>query len=193
VTPLDPRTTALVLIDLQNGILSMPIAPRGGAEVLAAGKELARRFRAAGAPVVLVRVGWSGDGRDALSQPVDQPRPTPPGGYPAGWSELADGLSGPADITILKRQWGAFHGTELDLQLRRRGVSTIVLGGVATNFGVESTARQAWELGYAIILAEDVTASASADMHQFSIDRIMPRIARISPSDALTFDPVKEP
>jgi nicotinamidase-related amidase len=185
---LDPRTTALVLIDLQNGILSMPIAPRSGGEVLAAGKALARRFRAAGAPVVLVRVGWSEDGRDALRQPVDQPRPTPPGGYPTGWSDLADGLAEPSDIIILKRQWGAFHGTELDLQLRRRGVSTIVLGGVATNFGVESTARQAWELSYAVVTAEDVTASASADMHQFSIEKIMPRIARVSRSDALTFE-----
>ena len=188
MTSLDPRNTALVLIDLQNGILSMPIAPRGGAEVLAAGKELARRFRAAGAPVVLVHVGWSGDGRDALSQPVDQPRPTPPGGYPKEWSGLADGLAEPSDIIVLKRQWGAFYGTELDLQLRRRGVSTIVLGGVATNFGVESTARQAFELGYAIVVAEDVTASASADMHQFAIERIMPRIARVSRSDELSLE-----
>lgn len=188
MTPLDPKTTALVLIDLQNGILSMPIAPRGGAEVLAAAKELARRFRAARAPVVLVRVGWSEDGRDALSQPVDQPRPSPPGGYPEGWSDLAEGLAQSGDIVILKRHWSALYGTELDLQLRRRGVSTIVLGGVATNFGVESTARQAWEHGYAVIVAEDVTASASAEMHQFSIERIMPRIARVSRSDALTFE-----
>lgn len=188
MTPLDPKTTALVLIDLQNGILSMPIAPRGGAEVLAAAKELARRFRAARAPVVLVRVGWSEDGRDALSQPVDQPRPSPPGGYPEGWSDLAEGLAQSGDIVILKRHWSALYGTELDLQLRRRGVSTIVLGGVATNFGVELTARQAWEHGYAVIVAEDVTASASAEMHQFSIERIMPRIARVSRSDALTFE-----
>jgi nicotinamidase-related amidase len=137
---------------------------------------------------VLVRVGWSADGRDAPRQLVDQPRPTPPGGYPAGWSDFADGLVEPGDILILKRQWGAFHGTELDLQLRRRGVSTIVLGGVATNFGVESTARQAWELGYAIIIAEEATAGVTADMHQFSIEKIMPRIARVSRSDALAFE-----
>jgi nicotinamidase-related amidase len=188
MNPLDPRATALVLIDLQNGILSMPLAPRGGAEVLAAGKGLAQRFRAAGAPVVLVRVGWSADGGDALRQPVDQPRPAPPGGFPAGWSDLADGLAEPGDILVFKRQWGAFYGTDLDLQLRRRGVATIVLGGVATNFGVESTARQAWELGYRLIILEDVAASMSADMHAFSIEKIMPRIAMVSRSDALAFE-----
>ena len=56
-----------------------------------------------------------------------------------GWSELADGLAAAGDIVITKRQWGAFHGTELDLQLRRRGIRGIVLGGIATNFGVEFT------------------------------------------------------
>jgi nicotinamidase-related amidase len=188
MNPLDPRATALVLIDLQNGILSMPLAPRDGAEVLAAGEGLAQRFRAAGAPVVLVRVGWSADGGDALRQPVDQPRPAPPGGFPAGWSDLADGLAEPGDILVFKRQWGAFYGTDLDLQLRRRGVATIVLGGVATNFGVESTARQAWELGYRLIILEDVAASMSADMHAFSIEKIMPRIAMVSRSDALAFE-----
>ncbi len=191
MSPLDPRAAALVLIDLQNGILSMPLAPRGGAEVLAAGTGLARRFRSVGAPVVLVRVGWSADGADALRQPVDQPRPAPPGGFPAGWSDLADGLAEPGDILVFKRQWGAFYGTELDLQLRRRGVATIVLGGVATNFGVESTARQAWELGYRLVILEDVAASVSAEMHAFSIEKIMPRIAMVSRSDALTFEPVE--
>jgi nicotinamidase-related amidase len=137
---------------------------------------------------VLVRVGWSDDGGDALRQPVDQPRPAPPGGFPAGWSDLADGLAEPGDILVFKRQWGAFYGTDLDLQLRRRGVATIVLGGVATNFGVESTARQAWELGYRLIILEDVAASMSADMHAFSIEKIMPRIAMVSRSDALAFE-----
>lgn len=187
MTPLDPRTTALVLIDLQNGIVAMPLAPRGGAEVLAAGAALARRFRAAGAPVVLVSVGWSADFADAPRQPVDQPAPRPPGGLPAGWSDLAEGLAGPGDIMIVKRQWGAFYGTALDLQLRRRGVTTIVLAGIATNFGVESTARQAWELGYRLIVVEDAAASASAEMHAFSIEKIMPRIATVSRSDALVF------
>ena len=76
---LDPRTTALVLIDLQKGIVARPVVPHSGPEVLKAAKELAEKFRRAGAPVVLVNVGFSPDRKDALRQPVDQPPPIPPG------------------------------------------------------------------------------------------------------------------
>jgi nicotinamidase-related amidase len=181
------RTTALVLIDLQNGILGMSLAPRSSADVLAAGKALAARFRDAGAPVVLVQVGWARDFADALRQPVDRPMPRPEGGLPAGWSDLADGLAQPGDIRITKRQWSAFHGTELDLQLRRRGITTIVLGGIATNYGVESTARQAWELGYEVVLAEDACAGVSAELHDMAVQQVFPRIARVSQSAAIDF------
>jgi len=139
------NTTALVLIDLQKGIAGRDLAPYTGEQVVTTCKELAERFRHAGAPVVLVNVAFSNDFKDALRQEVDQPFPLPPGGLPADFSELADGLAKPGDILITKRQWGAFYGTEMDLQLRRRGVETVVLGGIATNFGVESTARQTWE------------------------------------------------
>jgi nicotinamidase-related amidase len=184
---LDPKTTALVLIDLQKGILAMPLAPRAGTEVASRAASLALRFRAAGAPVVLVRVGWTGDYADALSQPVDQPMPRAPGGLPAAWSALIDGLAEPQDILILKRQWGAFYGTDLDLQLRRRGIKTIMLGGVATNFGVESTARQAWEHGYAVVLAEDACTSVGAELHEMAVRYIFPRISRVVQSDSIAF------
>jgi len=184
---LDPETTALVLIDLQNGIIGMPLAPRSGPQVLAAGKELARRFRAAGAAVVLVNVGWSADFADALRQPVARPMPRPPGGLPAGWSDLAEGLPEASDIRITKRQWGAFHGTELDLQLRRRGIGTIVLGGIATNFGVESTARQAWEHGYEVVVVEDAAAALSAEMHAFAFGEILPRISNTAHAGDIAF------
>ena len=177
---LDPNTTALVLIDLQKGVIGRPLAPRSGADVLKTSRELAERFRHAGAPVVLVNVGWSPDFKDALRQPVDQPMTPSASGFPADFMELADGLEKPGDLRITKRQWGAFHGTELDLQLRRRCIQTIVLGGIATNIGVESTARQAWEHGYSIILAEDATSGQSVEMHRFSIENILPRISRIS-------------
>jgi nicotinamidase-related amidase len=179
---LDPQTTALVLIDLQKGIVGRELAPHSGANVVRVGRELAGRFRAAGAPVVLVNVAFSADFKDAPRQPVDQPMPVPPGGFPADFSELADGLAEAGDILITKRQWGAFHGTELDLQLRRRGIRTIVLAGVATGIGVESTARAAWEHGYAVVIAEDATSSATVALHKFSIANILPRIARVSTS-----------
>ena len=169
---LDAATTALVLIDLQKGIVSRAVAPHSGSDVLKTSIELAGRFRLAGATVVLVNVGFSPDFKDTLRQPVDQPPAIPPGGYPAGFMKLADGLAQSGDLRITKRQWGAFHGTELDLQLRRRGIQTIVLGGIATHAGVESTARQAWENGYAVVLAEDATSGISAEMHEFAIKNI---------------------
>lgn len=184
---LDPRSTALVLIDLQNGIIGAPLAPRSGPGVLACAAAFAKRFRAAGAPVVLVHFALADDYADALRQPVDQPTPLPQGGLPAGWSDLGAGLAEAGDIGITKRQWGAFYGTDMDLQLRRRGIQTIVLGGIATNFGVELTARQAWEHGYELVLAEDATSSTSAELHGFSIKYILPLIARVTQTSDIGF------
>ena len=184
---LDPRSTALVLIDLQNGIIATKLAPRSGLDVLAAAAALATRFRAAGAPVALVHFALADDYADWLRQPVDQPTHLPAGGLPGFWSALAHGLAEAGDIVITKRQWGAFHGTELDLQLRRRGIQTIVLGGLATNFGVESTARAAWEHNYAVVLVEDATASTSAELHDFAIRSILPQIARVTQTSEIGF------
>src|ERR1700744_2972722 len=99
----DPRTTALVLIDLQNGVVAMPLAPRSGTAVLAESKTLAERFRAAGALVVLVQVGWAADFADGPPQHVDEPFRLPAGGLPDNWATLADGLARPTDIVVTKR------------------------------------------------------------------------------------------
>ncbi len=184
---LDPRSAALVLIDLQAGIVGMTLAPRSGPEVVETARSLAERFRAAGAPVVLVRVTWAADYADAPGGLVDQVGSRPPGGLPAAWSALVEGLVQPQDIVVTKRQWGAFTGTDLDLQLRRRGIGTIVLGGIATNFGVESTARHAWELGYNVVVAEDCCTTASVELHDTAIRVIFPRIARVVNSADVSF------
>ncbi len=177
---LDPRTTALVLIDVQKGVLSMPLAPHGAAQVVQNAARLGLHFDEVGALVVLVHVAFSGAAVDRLSQPVDAASPAPTGSLPADWAEFAPEIAAlRAGVVITKRQWGAFYGTELDLQLRRRGVATIVLAGVATNFGVESTAREAWQHNYAVVVAEDAVTSLGEDLHRFSIDKILPRIARV--------------
>lgn len=183
---LDPATTALVVIDLQKGIVSRDTAPHKAPEVVARCSELAARFRAKGAPVVLVHVAFSADDGDRLKPPADGAPPvTLP--IPKEFSELVPELQqAPSDIDIIKKQWGAFYGTPLDLQLRRRHVRTIVLGGIATNLGVESTARDAWEHGYHLVFVEDAMASFSTEWHSFAVKNIFPRIGRVrSTADVL--------
>lgn len=176
---LDPLTTALVLIDLQKGIVSRDTKPHTSAEVVARCSELAARFRANGSPVVLVHVAFSDDDGDRLKPPADGAPPvTLP--IPKEYSELVPELKqAPSDIDVVKKQWGAFYGTQLDLQLRRRGVRTIVIGGIATNFGVESTARDAWERSYQLVFVEDAMASFSEEWHRFSVENIFPRLGRV--------------
>ncbi len=175
---LDPKQTALVLIDLQKGILGRQTAPHSASDVLVRSVRLAERFRVAGGLVVLVHVSFSADGGDRLTPPTDDP--PPPATTQPGWDEISPDLGpDPKDIVITKRQWGAFYGTQLDLQLRRRGIRTIVIGGIATNFGVESTARDAFEHGYALIFVEDAMAGLSSEAHSFAVETIFPRIGRI--------------
>jgi nicotinamidase-related amidase len=176
---LDPETTALVLIDLQRGIAARNTMPYAAKDVITNCARLTERFRALGSPVMLVRVSFSPDGRDQLTPPVDQvtwsaePRP-------AGWDEIVPEIGPRAgDHVITKRQWGAFYGTDLDLQLRRRGVNTIVIGGIATNFGVESTARDAFERHYSLVFVEDGMSSLSEGAHEFAVTTIFPRIGRV--------------
>jgi nicotinamidase-related amidase len=175
---LDPEHTALVVIDLQKGIVGTPAAPHDTASVVAKAAELAEACRARGAFVALVHVGPSADGRDGLRPIVDQPAPWQ--NPSPGWDEFVPEL-GPkdGDHIVRKRQWGAFYGTDLDLQLRRRRIRTIILCGISTNFGVESTARDAYERGYQQIFVEDACSARAAEDHAFVFRVVFPRIGRI--------------
>lgn len=178
---LDPRSSALVLIDLQHGIVAGDKGPRSGEQVVETAKSLADRFRAAGAPVILVHVAFAPG--NSPSRKVDNL--TLPETSPPGFETLVDGLYHEGDIVVLKHHWGAFTGTDLDLHLRRRGVRTLVLAGIATNFGVESTARSAWELSYDIVVVEDACTSRSAALHEFAVANILPQIARLVSADGV--------
>lgn len=177
---LDPATTALVLIDLQKGTLAMPMAPYGAAEVVANAARLVDAFAASGAIVIQVHVAFSPDMSDRPGQDVDVPLSLPPGALPADFSALAPDLAArPAHAVIVKRQWSAFYGTELDLQLRRRRITHVVIGGVMSNFGVESTARDAWQHDYSVVVAEDAASAPDAAMHAFAMEKVLPRVSRV--------------
>ncbi|MEZ6874590.1 hydrolase [Enterobacter sp. KBR-315C3_2022] len=179
---LDAAKTALVVIDLQEGILPFAGGPHGADKVVSRAARLAEKCRAAGAPVVMVRVGWSADFAEALKQPVDAQAAAH--ALPDNWWTYPASLGKrDTDIEVTKRQWGAFYGTDLELQLRRRGIDTIILCGISTNIGVESTARNAWELGFNLVIAEDACSAASADQHQGSMTNIFPRIGRVRSTD----------
>ncbi|MFF3888539.1 isochorismatase family protein [Streptomyces sp. NPDC001914] len=166
---LDPARTALVLVDLMERIVALPLEPNKGTEVLATSEELAETFRKAGALVVLIRVERSGVAEQ------------PPG------SGLVPGLVAEGDLEIVKRTIGGFQGTGLDERLREHGVSTLVFGGIATNLGVESTARAAVDLGYDLVFVEDAMAAFTAAEHDASVRLDFPRLGTVVTAGEVRF------
>ncbi len=175
---IDKASTALVIIDLQKGIASRETAPTDSKTIIENTVRLANEFRKNKMPVILVNVAPKPAER--LNPPADEVWAGSTN-MPADWTEIIEPLkeNSSEDIFITKRQWGAFYGTDLELQLRRRGIKTIVLGGIATNYGVESTARNAYEHGYSQIFVEDAMGSMSKEMHDFSINHVLKRIGLV--------------
>lgn len=170
----DFQKTALVLIDLQKGIVSMA----GGQAVVSNAVRLVQLFRQKGGFLCFVNVAFH-DGRDRLNPPTDNPAAAP--AKPAAdWAEFVPELGvRPDDYVVTKRQWGAFFGTDLDLQLRRRGIDTIVLGGISTNIGVETTAREAFQYGYGQIFITDAMKATTPQEHDATCSTIFPRIGKV--------------
>src|SRR5205814_1651164 len=166
LSTLDP-CTALVLIDLQRGITTL-VGPDVLTQPLAHAAGLAAAFRSRQLPVVLVRVAFATDFADAPRNRTDARRPA--ANPSADWTRLLPELNQqPTDIVVTKHQPGAFYGTDLDLHLRRRGVTGVVLGGVATSLGVESTARAAYDHGYNVTFAGDAMTDPDPHAHNHSI------------------------
>lgn len=178
---LDIATTALLMVDLQKGIVPNKLAPHTGEQVVTNAVRLADRFRAKGGLVVWIRVDFGPNNvimpNPELDKPIHSQRP-------ADWTELVPELKvQPNEIVVTKHQWGAFYNTDLDVQLRRRGIRTLVLGGIATNMGVESTARCAFERCYEQVFVEDAMSSFSAEWHDFPIKNIFIRMGRVRSTD----------
>ncbi|MGO9045364.1 MAG: MFS transporter [Xanthobacteraceae bacterium] len=167
-------TSALVVIDLQKGIVGLPSAHPVG-EIVSRAARLARAFRERDLPVVLVNVAGRAPGRTEI-----QLNFTPP----ADWTEFVPELDRqPSDYTVTKQQIGAFYGTALEQILRRRGVTQVVLAGVATSSGVEATARNAYDHGYNVTLVVDAMTDLSADAHRHSVETIFPRLGETATTD----------
>jgi nicotinamidase-related amidase len=174
LTKLD-AVPALVVIDLQKGIVGLPTA-QPASEIVDRSARLARAFREHGLPVVLVNAAGLAPGRTDAGRPNYA--------FPPDWTDLVPELAvQPDDYLVTKHTFGAFIGTSLHDHLAKRGVTQIVLTGVATSIGVESTARSAYDHGYNVTLVADAMTDLHADAHRHSVEKIFPRLGEVATTD----------
>jgi len=177
-TPLDltPKA-ALLVVDLQAGTAAGSFAdPIDG--VVANAAHLADTFRARDLPVALARATRLPVGRTAHGGGARQ--------LPPQWSDPLDALpDASGDLVVTKSGWSAFAGTTLDEQLHSRGVSTVVVVGVATTFGIESTVRSAYDLGYDVVVVTDAVTDMSRELHDDALSRRLPIMARLAAVDEI--------
>ncbi len=177
---LEKANTALIIIDLQKGILNPEPVPFGREQVVRQAAALGHAFAEAGCLIILTTTTFADGFADAPKGLADSPWELPKEGLPADFTVLMPEIDElPAAVRIAKRQMSAFFGSELDLQLRRRDCDTVVICGVATNMGVEATARTAFDLNYNVVLASDACSSVAPGLHEFAMERVLPRIARV--------------
>jgi nicotinamidase-related amidase len=180
---IDKTKTALVVIDLQKGIASQPSKPYSAHEVIENAARLINTFRKNEMPVFLVHVMATKETMLNVISDESFSRTSAPS---PDWAEFVPEIAPtPKDTVITKKQWGAFYGTDLELQLRRRGMDTIVLCGISTDYGVESTARFAYEYGFQQIFAEDAMTSRSEEQHNAAVNFIFKRMGRVRKTDEI--------
>ena len=174
LTQLDERA-ALIVIDLQKGIVGLALA-YSGPEVVERSAQLARAFRERGLPVVLVNVTAPAPGRtDAGPRKLN---------FPEGWKELVPELDAqPDDILISKQRVGAFIGTALYDELQKRGVTQVFLTGIATRSGVEATGRSAFDHGYNVVYVVDAMTDMNAEAHRVCVEKVFPRIGETATTE----------
>ncbi len=174
LTKLD-TVAALVVIDLQKGIVGMPTV-HPVSEIIGRTARLARAFRERGLPVVLVNVSDRAPGRTDAGAPKFA--------FPPDWTELVPELEQqPGDLLVTKQRVGAFIGTSLDDSLRQHGVTQIFLTGVATGSGVESTARSAYDFGYNVVFVTDAMTDRDADTQRHCLEKAFPKLGETATTD----------
>jgi nicotinamidase-related amidase len=176
ISQIDP-VAALVVIDMQKGIVSLPtVHPMAG--IIDNVAKLAKGFRSRMLPVILVNVTGKAPGRVEATFNFSPP---------SDWADLIPELDRqPDDYTVTKVNIGAFYGTALEMILRRRGATQLVIVGVATGSGVEATARQAYDLGYNVVLVTDAMTDLDPDMHKHAVEKVFPRIGeRVTTAEIL--------
>ena len=174
VTQLDEKA-ALVVIDLQKGIVAFPMAHSSG-EIVDRSAKLAKAFRERGLPVVLVNVNGRAPGRTEAGMPHFE--------LPPDFAEIVPELGPePGDHVVTKQRFGAFHGTDLDAYLKKQGVTQVFFAGIATCAGVESTARSAYDLGYHLVFVKDAMTDRDLHVHQHGVEKVFPRIGELATTD----------
>jgi nicotinamidase-related amidase len=178
LTTLDAQTS-LIIVDLQKGIVSSPLIHPID-DVVKRSRTLIDTFRTQGLPVVLVNVAGGAPGR--TEQPPRQRIPL------EAWTDLIPELGHqPSDIAVTKRTWGAFASTDLEAQLKAKGVTQVVITGVSTGTGVEATARQAYEAGFNVTLATDAMTDVRPEAHEYSLKYVFPRLGETGSTQDLLY------
>ena len=172
-----PTTSALIVVDLQVGTTSAAMAHPID-EIVSRAAALAAAYRAHGRTVVLASVDGTPPGRTTFAEGAQQ--------WPEPFSTVLPELDPqPDDLLASRRTWSAFAGTDLRGRLEVRGVTQVVLVGVATSFGVESTARAAYDLGYDVLVVTDAVTDRSAESHEHVLARVLPALGRAVTTDAV--------
>jgi nicotinamidase-related amidase len=167
ITALDVNS-ALIVVDLQKVMLSLPVVHPLG-DIVERAAVLCAAFRGYRLPVILVNADGIAPGRTERDRGSSA--------FAAGWADLLPELDQqPEDLLVTKRTWGAFGHTGLEQRLKQLEVTQVVIAGIATSIGVESTARQAYALGFNVTLAADAMTDLDAEAHTNSLTRIFPRL-----------------
>jgi len=182
--PIDPKRTALLVMDYQNGILERLENPQALVDEV---EDAIGRVRSSGGTIGYVRVGFADDEVPGgmMGQRVGEAAKTVLHADSPATQVHDDIAPQDGDIVVRKTRVGAFGTTDLEEQLRARGIDTLILAGISTSGVVLSTVRDGHDRDYRLIVVSDLCADPEEDVHTFLIERILPRQAEVITRDEL--------